>query len=217
MFWSARGANNAVIYQLDRNGERTQVWNIETAGSLNIATRSSARGQINFEFVASNDLFESTQTLAIPLACPTPWFFIPSPSDCPDREADEVFVIEQSFERGRMIYISSTDTIYALFNDSFDPAWIAFQNRYDPAIHPELEESFVPPPNFYQPVGILGFLWRGNDTARNRLGLATEPELPFDGFVQTADSSLYISSTGGVVVQLLPEGGSWQIITLSPQ
>ena len=216
LFWSTRTSTNTIIYQLDRSGERTQVWNVQPDGSLVVRTRSSARGQVDFELVATNDRFETSQFLSIPLQCPVPWFFIPSPSDCPDNSAEEIFVTIQSFERGRMVYLSSSNVVYALFNDEFNPAWIAFQNRYDPTIHAEFEESFVPPPGLFQPIAILGFLWRGNDTVRNRLGLGIEPEFTFSGFTQSANDSIYISGVGGEVIQLLPSGDSWQIITLEP-
>lgn len=117
-----------------------------------------------------------------------------------------------------MVYIQQNNTVYALFNDGFDPAWVAFENRYDPAIHPESEESFVPPPGLYQPIGKLGFVWRGRDLVRNRLGLAAQPEVVYEGSLQTATTpdggeNLYFSSGDGSVLQLLPDGEAWQIIT----
>jgi hypothetical protein len=117
-----------------------------------------------------------------------------------------------------MLYTERDDRVYVLFNDGLAPAWVAFDNRYDPAVHPESEASFVPPPGFVQPLAILGFVWRGNDLVRNRLGLATQPEAGYDGFVQTAaepggESSLYASSADGAVLQLVPGGEAWQIIT----
>lgn len=214
LFWSSRGANNAVIYQLDRTGQRTLVWNVPPDGSLTVQTRARDRGQLDFLLIVSSGAAESEQRLSVPLVCPIAWFFIPPPADCADNEADETFVIEQQFERGRMIYIQGSNLIYALFNDGAQPAWIAFQNRYDAAVHPESAENFVPPPGFVQPIARLGFLWRGNDTVRNRLGLGIAPEVAFDGFVQSANNNLYISSTGGVIIQLLPEGTGWQLITL---
>jgi hypothetical protein len=60
-------------------------------------------------------------------------------------------------------------------------------------------------------------VWRGNDTVRNRLGLAIQPEVVYNGFVQSSISenaqTLYVSSADGTVLQLLPQGDSWQIIT----
>jgi len=211
LFWSARGGNDAVVYQLNREGERIQAYNVPLDGSLNVATRRSDRGQLDFLLVVTRGEFMVDQRLSIPLACPIPWFFMPGPVECPDADAVPSLVIEQSFERGRMIYLGSTDRVYALFNDAESPGWIDFPNLYDPAIHPESEESF---PGL-QPIARLGFVWRGNDTARRRLGSPIAPEVSFDGLVQTAQGNIYISSVGGTVVQLLPGGADWALIMLA--
>lgn len=218
LFWSTRNADRAVIYQLDDDGERERVWNVAPDGNQAVRTNERDRGQVDFVLVVGPDGRQVEQRLSVPLACPIQWFFDPPPDRCADDEASEVFLIEQRFERGRMLYSAETDTVYALFNDGFEPAWLAFDNLYDPAIHPEIADNFVPPPGRYQPVARLGFVWRGNDTVRNRLGLATEPEIPYEGFVQQAtigsgEDSVYVSSTDGSVVQLLGNGDSWQIIT----
>ena len=217
LFWSTRNSNDASIYQLDRNGNRSQVWNVPADGQLVVPTRRSDRGEVRF--VLSIDAGPQTvdQPLNIPLSCPDQWFFIPAPTECPTGPPAESLLIEESFERGRMVYVGGTNQVYVLFNDGFEPAWVTFENRYDPAIHPEFEESFLPPPGFSQPVAILGFVWR-RDVVRNRLGLALEPEARYDGNYQTAttasnDESLYISSADATVLQLLPEGTAWQIIT----
>lgn len=218
LFWSIRGADTAVIYQLSRTGERERLWNVDTAGNLTITTRNRDRGQVQFTLSASNSTLTSEQTLSIPLACPVQWFFGPPPEECPDENAQESLIIEQQFQSGRMVYIGNTNTVYVLFNDGDTPKWLQFENLYDPNIHPESQENFVPPPNLYQPIGILGFVWRGNDTVRNRLQLATNVQISFDGFFQTAltfnnTPSLYISSTDATVLQLLGNGSDWQIIT----
>jgi hypothetical protein len=219
LFWSARGATSAVIYQLNRFGDRERLWNVEPDGSLAVSTSTRDRGQLDFLLVVGEGELEVQQTLAIPLACPVAWFFSPSPEECADTEVIDTFIIEQEFERGRMVYIADRDRVYALFNDGFEPGWIAFANRYDPEVHPESEESFVPPPGRYQPIARLGFVWRGNDTVRNRLGLGIDAQKAYDGFIQTATladgtESLYISSTGGIVLQLLARDNTWQIISL---
>ncbi|MEQ8677085.1 MAG: hypothetical protein RLP44_15020 [Aggregatilineales bacterium] len=213
LFWSSRGGTNAIIYQLNRQGERTRLWNAPLSGSprdVSVTTRSSDRGQVDFLLVVSNGTVETQQTLSIPLECPVAWYFEPAPTECPDNEATETFIIEQAFERGRMLYIADTNNVYVLFNDELTPRWAVFQNRYDPAIHPESDVNFP----FLQPIARLGFLWRGNDTVRNRLGLAAAEEIAIDGLVQTADENLYITSANGTILQLLPNGDAWQIITL---
>ena len=219
LFWSVRNATGAVIYQLNQQGERERLWNVEPAGNLPIATSSQDRGQLDFLLVAGEGEYTVQRTLAIPLACPVLWFFSPSPEECPDEEMVETLIIEQEFERGRMLYIEDRNMVYALFNDGREPGWIAFRNRYDPAVDPEREESFVPPPERYQPIARLGFVWRGNDTVRNRLGLGLEEEQSFDGYIQETTLSdgsinLYISSTGGEVLQLISGSNVWQIIAL---
>ncbi len=217
LFWSTRGVEQAHIYRLNRNGERGQVWRVDPAGTQLISTNQRDRGQVDFLLVVGEGVQQTEQILSVPLACPIEWFFSPAPDACPDEEAEETFIIEQQFERGRMVYIEDENTVYALFNDGREPAWITFDNRYDPEVHPESEENFVPPAGFYQPIAILGFLWRGNDTVRNRLGLGTNAETRFEGFTQQATvngDTLYISSIGGTVLQLLAGGDVWQIITL---
>jgi hypothetical protein len=215
LFWSTRNINSASIYRLDRSGTRSQVWNVPPDGQLVVTTRRSDRGQVDFVLSIGEDV--ENQRLTIPLSCPDQWFFIPVPDDCPTGPPEETRMIEERFERGRMVYIAATNAVYVLFNDGFEPAWIAFENRYDPAVHSEIEESFLPPPGFSQPIGILGFVWR-RDLIRNRLGLALDPEVKYDGSYQTAltpsgADSLYLSSADGTVLQLLPEGSAWQIIT----
>ncbi len=217
LFWSTRNTANASIYQLDRGGQRSQVWNVPSDGRLTVSTRRSDRGQVDFVLSIGDGPLTIEQQLTIPLSCPDQWFFIPAPDECPNGPPQETNLIEERFERGRMIYIGATNQVYALFNDGFDPAWISFENRYDPAIHPEFEETFLPPPGFVQPIAILGFTWR-RDVVRNRLGLALEPEVRYDGSTQvattlTGDQNLYVSSSDGTVLQLLPDGAAWQLIT----
>lgn len=222
LFWSIRGVSNAVIYQLDNRGERSLVYNIPPDGSETITTRSRDRGQINFLLVVGEGANQVEQQISVGLACPIEWFFEPSPEACPNDEAEETSITLQNFERGRMIYVESTDTVYALMNDLRSPAWIAIANRYDPAIHPAFDESFeraLVGTGFYQPRGRLGFVWRGNDAIRNRLGNAIEEAVTFTGSIQTApdplsgENNIFLSSNDGTIIELLPGGDLWQIIT----
>jgi hypothetical protein len=219
LYWSTRGVTSANIYRLER-GVRNQLWPVGPDGSLNVPTRRSDRGTVEFLLTVGNGDQIVEQVLTIPVACPDVWFFQPAPDECPAGPAVETTLIEEPFERGRMIYVQSSNLVYSLINDGFAPAWIVIENRFDPAVHPEADPEFAQavPPGFYQPIRSLGFVWRGNDVVRNRLGLAIEPEFSFQGFVQTVtalngDTTLYISSSDGTVLQLLPEGSVWQIIT----
>jgi len=218
LYWSTRNAVGANIYRVV-NGVRNQVWNVGPDGSLTVPTNRRDRGGLEFLLVVGDGAQTAEQTLMIPLACPDVWFFQPAPEACPLNAAQETLVIEQSFQTGRMVFIQSTNTVYALFNDGRAPAWISLPNRYDPAIHPEFDPEFANalPPGFFQPLRVLGFVWRGNDTVRNRLGLGVESEFSFNGFVQSAgtddNETLFVSSADGSVLQFLPRGEVWQIIT----
>lgn len=217
LYWSTRNTTSANIYRLER-GVRNQLWAVGPDGSLTVPTRRSDRGSVEYLLTVGDGAQTVDQILTVPVACPDTWFFQPAPNDCPAGPARETRLVEQVFERGRMIYVEGTDIVYVLLNDGFAPAWIALENRYDPAIHPESEPSFVPPAGFYQPVKDLGFVWRGNDVIRNRLGLGVQPESASLGFIQSfvtseGDTTLYISSADGTVLQLLPGGDIWQIIT----
>ena len=198
------------------------MWNVGPDGSQRIETRESDRGQLDFVLSIGEGALSVEQTLSVAMACPVMWFFAPSPEECPDAEAEENFIIEQEFQRGRMVYTARDNRVYALFNDGLSPSWIAFENRYNPDVDPELDENFerAKPPGFFQPIARLGFVWRGNDTVRNRLGLGLNAEIAYQGFIQTStlnvgEDSTYISSTDGTVLQIIGDGDSWQIITLS--
>lgn len=215
LYWSTRGASSAVIYRL-QGGVRNQLWNVGPDGSLTVQTRRADRGSVDFELSVGDGAQETSLRLSVPLSCPDTWFFAPVPSECPAGPAEETTLVEQPFERGRMIYVQSSGQIYVLFNDGFEPAWAAFENRYNPAVDPESDPNFPNPPNLYQPVRQLGFLWRGRDSIRNRLGLGTQPEAVYTGFAQSAETdgqtTLYFASADGAVVQLLSGGSQWTII-----
>lgn len=217
LFWSTRGADGATIYRVDNDGVRSQLWNVPPDGNLPVQTRRADRLQVEFVLSVGDGSFRTEQSLVLPLSCPDTWFFEPQPAACPQGPAVETRLIEQPFERGRILYIEGTGRVYALFNDGFPPAWVVFENRFDPARHPESEESFVPPPGLVQPLRQIGFVWRGNDTVRGRLGLGVAPESSYQGFVQLNGSTattenIYVSSGDGTVLQLLPGGAAWQII-----
>lgn len=218
LYWSTRNANGATIYRLEADGSRSQLWNVPPNGSLPVSTRRGDRGFVRFVLAVGESAQRMEQRLELPLSCPDAWFFEPGPDTCPQGPAVESQLVEQEFERGRMLFVREMNRVYALFNDGLAPAWVVFDNRYNPAAHPEGEESFVPPPGYLQPLRQLGFVWRGNDLVRNRLGLAIAPEAAYDGFAQVAltagsAENLYVSSANGSVLQLVPEGAAWQIIT----
>lgn len=215
LFWSARNTNQAVIYRLDEQGRRTEVFNVSADGSLPIATRQSERGELRFVLaVGANEAYSET-LLVIPLQCPTTWFFSPAPSDCATTAPIETTLIDQTFERGRMIYVQERNVIYVLFNDGQSPAWLSFENRYNPQIHAERDPNA--PPDFIQPIRELGYLWRTTDTVRTRLGLGLADAITFVGFFQTSPArnqqqNIYISGADGKVINAVAGGSAWFVI-----
>ncbi len=223
LFWSIRNVPNAVIYKLDTDGQRELVYNIPPDGSETVTTSSRDRGQVEYLLVAGEGAQAVQQSVVVPLACPIAWFFAPPPEACPNGIATTSTLVVQDFERGRMVYVASQDVVYALFNDGSTPAWISFVNRFNPAVDPAFNEDFersLIGTAFVQPRDELGFVWRGSDTVRTRLGNGIAPAVRFEGSVQSAPvsgggDSLYLSGVDDTVLQLLPGGTVWQIITPS--
>lgn len=217
----------AVIYRLDATGQRTLVYNVAPYGRQTITLGASERVQVAYELAIGAGAGEAIQRLIVPLECPIAWFFSPSPDSCPIREASPTVVIEQTFERGRMFYVEENDQIYVLFNDGSTPRWGVYDNLYNPNIHPERDPAFdqaFAGTGLVQPAARLGYLWRGLDNVRNRLGSGLAPEQRYDGFRQTAPSrnpdfagreDIFLSASDGTVIQLLPAASEWQILTPS--
>ena len=214
LFWSARGVENAVIYRLDEDGNRTQAYNVSPDGNLPLNTASSDRGELRFLLTVSAGANTTEQEIVIPLQCPIEWFFSPPPEDCADAAPRETVIVDMTMQRGRMVYIQDSEDVYTLFNDGQQPGWLRFDNRYDPTIHPSRDDSA--PPDMLQPLDQLGYVWRTDNDVRNRLGLGLQEAITIDGFVQTStlrgEEIVYISGANGVVLQILPGNGIWQVI-----
>jgi hypothetical protein len=217
LYWSIRGADRAAIYKLDELGQRNQLWNVEPSGSLVVPTSRRDRGFASFLLTVDNSQFYVEQSLDVPLLCAYEWFFAPAPEACAAERVVESTHIEQVFEGGRMIYITDQDRVYVLFGDGRDPAWTSFPNRYVGGQTPEEDTNFVPPPGRYQPVRILGVIWRGSDPVRNRLALGLQPEVAYEGAYQLerradATETIYLRGADGSVLRLEPNGAAWSVI-----
>ncbi len=216
LYWSVRGAARAAIYRLDDLGQRNQLWNVDASGSLSVPTSRNDRGTAEFLLTVDSGGYYVEQVLAVPLLCAQEWFFEPEPAGCPLGPVVEGTHIEQVFEGGRMLYVEAEDQVYALFADGLSPAWTAFPNRYVPGQTPDEDPNFVPPPDRFEPMGILGLIWRASDPVRNRLSLGLAPETIYEGAIQSggdpARTTVYIRSADGSVLRLDPEGENWAII-----
>lgn len=216
LFWSTRNVDAAVIYQLEADGRRSQVYNVVPDGNLAIPTSRSERGNLRYSLAIGTGLDFIEEVLVIPLECPDEWFFVPAPAECANELAISSRIVDMQMERGRMLFVAETDTIYTLFNDGLSgaPGWLSFANRYNPEIHPVRDENA--PPEWIQPTHELGFIWRGNADVRNRQGLGLSESIEFEGLIQTSGSGnslmTYISGSTGVVLQVEAGEDVWQII-----
>ncbi|MCU0514665.1 MAG: hypothetical protein MUE40_19095, partial [Anaerolineae bacterium] len=73
LFWSARGVDQAVIYRLNRLGERQEVYNVPSEGSVAITTRRADRGELRFLLTIGEGGNYAEQLLTLPLRCPIAW------------------------------------------------------------------------------------------------------------------------------------------------
>jgi hypothetical protein len=132
-------------------------------------------------------------------ACDIPWFFTPVPEGCLVAPAIETPAAIQRFERGVMIWLGRTKSIYVLQVPS------GFVERHDDAFVDgmmESDASIAVPAGKLQPVRGFGTVWRSNPWVMNTLGWAIEPERGY-----TACTGMSFSGTRNTRTYItLPEG-----------
>ncbi len=216
LFWSIRGADRARIYRLDAGGERIWRWDVNTSGQLTVGTRSADRDVARFSLEGEVAGSTVEQILLIPLQCPEVWFFDPAPESCPAEPPQITLQAEQTFERGRMIWVETQDRIYVVFEDGASPAWAQYPDNFSDG-DPERDDSLVPPEGLQQPIRGFGLVWRTNPRVQDRLGWATTPEVAFDGMFQ-ADSSepsvaaVYLRLRDGGIMALDAYNDAWDVL-----
>jgi hypothetical protein len=211
LLWSTRLAENVAIYQLDEQGQRERGWtNVPSDGRQVIATDATDSGPVTFVLVAEADEQEIEQSFTVELVdCEADWFFDPAPAICPDAAMIPDMVSEQAYERGWMLHLEEADRVYVVFTDGQNPAWLSFESVSD--IEVERDDIF----NEFPPSQPFANLWWGNETIRDRLGMATDVGYAHVGFSQRATSvnSLYISSMDDDLVwHLVGDGSTWERI-----
>src|SRR5262249_19835247 len=157
-YWSTRNTDHVVIYVVDTDGVRSQVYNELPDGDRTINVARSERGDLHFVLSVGDGADYIEQELVIALECPDVWFFEPIPADCALAPAQPSTIFDMTMERGRMLYVVETNTVYALFNDGLAnrAAWLSFENRFNPEIHPSIEENA--PIDWIQPRDELGYV-----------------------------------------------------------
>ncbi len=216
LFWSTRGATSARIYRLDAEGERVWRWDVNVSGRLVVATGGADREVARFLLEATNASSSVEQSLLIPLSCPEIWYFDPPPDSCPAAPAQLTTQAEQTFERGRMIWVDVLDRVYVVFEDGRSPAWAQYPDNYREG-DPDRDETLVAPPGLEQPIRGFGLVWRSNPRVRERLGWATTPEVAFEGIIQTDSQEpsvaiTYLRTRDGAILALDALAGEWEML-----
>jgi hypothetical protein len=158
-----------------------------------------------------------TREVAAPVqeVCASTWFFIqPRPPSCPLNPPNASQGVYQTFQNGYMVWVSSQDAIYVLYNDGLSPRWSAFRDYFTEGM-PEVVGEYLnaPAPGLWQPRRGFGLLWRSNEGIRNRLGWGTmEWEQPYSVSVQTSrDGTLFISRPTTGIFALMPSNVAWNL------
>ncbi len=216
LFWSVRGASTAQIYRVNAQNERIWRWDVNTAGKITVATRPEDRDVARFLLVGESDGTEVEQPLLIPVECSELWFFDPPPDSCPAAPPQISTQAEQTFERGRMIWVATQDRIYVVFEDGDVPTWAQYPDDFNEG-DPDLDDNLVPPPGLQQPVRGFGLIWRSNPRVQSRLGWATTPEVAFEGMYQSDSiepsiATLYMRARDGGIVALDAMNDKWAIL-----
>lgn len=154
-----------------------------------------------------------------PTATPTPcafaWFFAASLSErCAEGPPLRTSAAAESFERGRMIWLATTDTFY-VFSGVTSGSFLKFSGPLPG--DPSNRLGTPPPPGTFEPVSGFGLLWRGeapgSQGVRDLLGWALEPEFNYFATQQcelkTGDAQrCFLTLPNGALVEL--DGSSWK-------
>jgi hypothetical protein len=124
--------------------------------------------------------------------------------------------VQQRFERGWMIWHENTREIFVLFTDNKTPTWLRVTDSFTEGM-PERDENIIAPPNLSQPVRGFGYVWRNDQTIRDRLGWAVEGESGYQGLMQAGIQEdgaavIYMRMQTGTIVELGADGQVWQLI-----
>jgi len=155
----------------------------------------------------------------------------PLPSATPDPRPTpvigQIYVAEQSFERGRMFWLQPAKQIWVLSTDSTGKAvWSVYEDSFVDGMS-ELDPTLTPPAGLIQPERGFGKLWRENTNIRAALGWANQPELGYQTrYEYHAGGSVnaqgqFIQSSGyhvletldGVQFKLTEGAWTWEQIT----
>lgn len=165
---------------------------------------------------------EVSQSVTVDWPCKYSYFFSPAPTLCPAYEVTTTPAAEETFEHGRMIWLSemrfppvtAASQVLVLYDDGqwaqYDDTWAEGEPESDPAI--------VPPAGLLQPIRGFGKVWREQAGVRDKLGWATAAEVGYTASWQpqmreSLPSVMYVQLRDGRVVEYAGQGtGSWEVV-----
>ncbi len=165
---------------------------------------------------------EVKKTVTVEWPCRYSYFFSPAPAQCAAYEVTETAAAEETFEYGRMVWLSemhfATTTaerqILVLYDDGqweqYDDTWHEGEIESDPTI--------VPPAGLLQPIRGFGKVWREKAGVRAKLGWAKAMEVGYTAAWQpqmreSLPSIMYVRLSDGRVIEYAGQGtGSWKVV-----
>ncbi len=101
---------------------------------------------------------------------------IATPDPFPTRVKASIYVAEQQFEGGWMVWLQPNSQIWLMTVDNAGlKVWSVYDDTFSDG-QAESDPQIVPPEGLYQPVRGFGKLWRENPEVRLKLGWAVGPE-----------------------------------------
>lgn len=118
---------------------------------------------------------------------------------CPLNGGEGAFLVQQSFERGELIW-RSNGIIYAFPSTG---TYYAIPDIWTDGI-PETDPNLVPPDGLIQPIRGFGLAWRSNDILKNALGWAINGENQYPSYIQEFQGGYMVIGGNEKVYAVVP-------------
>lgn len=204
-------------------------------GSLVLTVGKDEKLSYTLNLIVRDDAGKTDQgSQSVSLLCADTFFFstsnVPRNGGCPYRPPARVAAAEQTFEKGRMLWlapipadntasgIAQPAAIYVLYNAGVTGPWGTWEQYADPwsTGEPESDPTLQPPAGLSQPLRGFGKLWRETPGRRETLGWATGPEQGYtDGDYQiqwrygNPAGDIYLRAANQAILYLQLDGYWW--------
>ena len=118
---------------------------------------------------------------------------------CPLNGGEGVFLVQQSFERGELIW-RDNGIIYAFPSTG---TYYAIPDTWTDGM-PETDPNLVPPAGYTQPIRGFGLAWRSNETLKNALGWAINAENQYPSYWQEFQGGYMVIGGNEKVYAVVP-------------